>query len=163
MNVFIKLLLSHIWLFATPWIAAGQTSHLSLSPRVCSNSCPLSQQCHPTISSSVVLFSSCPQSFPASGSFPVSQLFASGGQSFGASPLASVLPMNSFRVYWFDLLAAQGPFKSPLQPHSSEGSVFWCSAFFMAQLSRLHLTTGKTIVLTRWTLVSKVLSVFLTC
>ena len=65
-----------------------------LSPRVCSNSCPLSRWCHPTISSSVTLFSSCPQSFPASGSFPMSQLFTSGGQNIGASASASVLPMN---------------------------------------------------------------------
>ena len=66
----------------------------SLSPGVCSNSCPLSQWCHPTISSSVIPFSSCPQSSPASGSFPVSWLFSSGGQSIGASVSASVLPMN---------------------------------------------------------------------
>ena len=66
----------------------------SLSPRVGSNSCPLSRWCCPTISSSVVPFSSCPQSFPASGSFPISQVFASGGQSIGASVSASVLPMN---------------------------------------------------------------------
>ena len=64
----------------------------SPSPWVCSNSCPLGQWCHPTISSSVTPFSSCPQSFPASGSFIVDQLFASGGQSIGASVLASVLP-----------------------------------------------------------------------
>ena len=62
--------------------------------RVCSNSCPFSRWCHPTISSSVAPFSSCPQSFPASGSFPVSQLFASGGQSTRASASASVLPVN---------------------------------------------------------------------
>ena len=67
---------------------------LSLSPRVCSNSCPLSQRCHPTISSSVAPFSFCPQSFPTSGSFPVSQLFASDGQRIGASASASVLPMK---------------------------------------------------------------------
>ena len=66
----------------------------SLSPRVCSNSCPLSRWCHPTISSSVAPFSSCPQSFPASGSFPVSQFFTSSGQSIGASASAAVLPMN---------------------------------------------------------------------
>ena len=66
----------------------------SLSPRVYSNSCPLSQWCHPTISSSVTYFSFCPQSFPASESFPMSQLFTSGGQSIGASASASVLPMN---------------------------------------------------------------------
>ena len=67
----------------------------SLSHRVCSNSCPLSQRCHPTILSSLSLFSSCLPSFPASGSFPRSQLFtSSGGQSIGASASASVLPMN---------------------------------------------------------------------
>ena len=67
----------------------------SPTPGVHSNSCPLSQWCHPTISSSVVPFSSCPQSLPASGSFPVSQLFASGGQSIGVSALVLVLPMNT--------------------------------------------------------------------
>ena len=69
--------------------------------QVCSDSCPLSWWCHPTISSSVIIFSSCPQSFPASGSFPRSRLFASGGQSFGASAAASVLPMNI--QGWFPL------------------------------------------------------------
>ena len=68
--------------------------HPSPTPRVCSNSRPLSQWCHPTVSSSVVPFSSCLQSFPASGSFPLSQFFTSGAQSIGASPSASVLPMN---------------------------------------------------------------------
>ena len=67
----------------------------SPTPRVYPNSCPLSQQCHPTISSYVVPFSSCPQSFPASGSFQMSQLFTSGGQSIGVSASASVLPMNT--------------------------------------------------------------------
>ena len=74
---------------------------LSLSPRVWSNSWPLSRWCQPTISSSVVLFSYCPQSFPESGPFPVSQLLASGGQSIGASASASVLPMNI--QGWFSL------------------------------------------------------------
>ena len=72
----------------------------SSTPRVCSNSCPLSQWCHPTISSSVIPFS-CLQLFPASGSFPVSQLFASGGHNTGASALAPVLPMNI--QGWFPL------------------------------------------------------------
>ena len=67
----------------------------SPTPGACSNSCPLSQWCHPTTSSSVILFSFCPQSFPASGSFPVSQLFAWGGQSVGVSASSSVLPMNT--------------------------------------------------------------------
>ena len=73
----------------------------ALSPRVCSNSCPLSQWCHPTISSSIIPFSSCPQSFPASGSFPMRQLFTSGVQSIGASASASVLSMNI--QDWFPL------------------------------------------------------------
>ena len=73
----------------------------SLSPQACSNSYPLNQWYHPTISSSVAPFSSCPRSFPASGSFPVSKLFISGGQSIGASALASVLPMNI--QGWFPL------------------------------------------------------------
>ena len=72
----------------------------SSTPRVCSNSCPLSQWCHPTISSSVIPFS-CLQLFPASGSFPVSQLFASGGHNTGASALAPVLPVNI--QGWFPL------------------------------------------------------------
>ena len=90
----------------------------SLSPGVCSDSCPLSRWCHPTISTSVSPFFSCPQSFPASESFPVSQLFTSGGQSIVAS--ASVLPMNiqgwSFRIDWFDLLAVQGTQESSPAP-----------------------------------------------
>ena len=83
--------LSNVWLFATPWTSACQASLPSLSPGVCSDSCPLSQWCYLIISSSAAS-SSCPQSFPASRSFPVSQLFTSGGQSIGAS--TSVLPMN---------------------------------------------------------------------
>ena len=83
---------------------------LSLSPRVCSNSCPLSQWYHPTISSSVTLFSFCLPSFPASGSFPMSRLFASGGQSIGASTSASIHPMNIqdlFPLGWTGLISLQ--------------------------------------------------------
>ena len=83
---------------------------LSPTPGVYSNSCPLSQWCHPTISSSVVPFSSCPQSFPASGSFPTSQFFASGGQSIGVSASASVLPMNTqdwFPLGWTGWISSQ--------------------------------------------------------
>ena len=86
--------LSHVWIFVTPWTIACQTPLSTLSPGVCSNSCPLSWWCYGTISSSASLFSSHLQSFPASGSFPVGQLFASGGQSIGASTSATVLPMN---------------------------------------------------------------------
>ena len=93
--------LSHVWLFATPWTAARQTSFQSSTPRVCSNSCPSSWWCHPTILSSVVPFSSHLQSFPASRSSLMNQFFASGGQSIGVSASASVLPMNIW--YWFPL------------------------------------------------------------
>ena len=81
-------------LFETQWTAACQASLSIPTPRVYSNSCLLNGWCHPTISSSVFPFSTCLQSFPASGSFPTSWLFASGGQSTGASASASVLPMN---------------------------------------------------------------------
>ena len=94
-------LLSCVWLFATPWTANARLSCPSPTPGVYSNPCPLSRWCHPTISSSVVPFSSCVQAFPASGSFQTSQLFASGGQSIGVSASASVLPMNT--QDWFPL------------------------------------------------------------
>ena len=134
----------------------------SPTPGVCSNICSLSQWCHPTTSFSVAPFSSCPQSFPASGSFLVSWLFASGGQRIGVSASGSVLPMHilgliSFRIAWFDLLAVQGTLKSLLQHHSSKASI-QCSAFFMIQLSHPFMTTGKTIVLTIRTFFSKVMS-----
>ena len=80
----------------------------SLSPKVCSNSCPSSQRCHPNVSSSVAPFSSCPQSFPASGSFPMSQLFASGGRSIEAAVSGSVFPMNIqglFPLGWTGLIS----------------------------------------------------------
>ena len=92
----------------------------SLSPTVCSNSCPSSWWCHPTISSSVALFSSCPQSFPASQSFPVSWLFASGGQSIGASATASVLPVN-----------IQGWFALGDHTVGSANAWFWRGVVFM--------------------------------
>ena len=88
-------LLSHVLLFATSWTTECQASLSITSSWSSPNSCPLSQWCHPTISSSVVPFSSSLQSFPASGSFQMSQLFASGSQSIGVSASASVLPMNA--------------------------------------------------------------------
>ena len=92
--------LSRVRLFVTPWTAARQASP-SLFPRVCSNSRPLSRWCYLTTSSSATSFSFCLQSFPASGSFPVSHLFTSGGQIIGASASALVLPMNI--QSWFPL------------------------------------------------------------
>ena len=86
--------LSHVQLFATPWTAACQASLSITNSRSLLNSRPLSQWCHPTISSSVIYFSSHLQSFPASGSFHMSQFFASGGQTIGVSASTSVLPMN---------------------------------------------------------------------
>ena len=140
---------------------------LSTTPRAYSNSCPLSRSCHPTISFSVVPFSSCPQSLPASGSFPMSKLFAWGGQSIGVSASASVLPMNIqgwFPLGWTGLISLQskGPLKSLLQHHSSKASILWCSVFFTVQLSHPYMTTGKTIALSRWTFVGKCLC-FLIC
>ena len=128
----------------------------SPTPRVHSDSCPLSQWCHPAILSSVVPFSSRPQYLPASESFPKSQLFPWGGQSTGVSALASVLSKEipgliSFRMDWMDLLAVQGTLKSLLQHHSSKASILRHSAFFTVQLSHSHVTTGKTIALTRIT------------
>ena len=87
--------LSLVRFFATPWAAARRPPCPSPTPRVYSNSCPLSRWCHPTISSSVIPCSSCLQSFPASGSFQMSQLFPSGGQSIGVSASTSVLPVNT--------------------------------------------------------------------
>ena len=134
----------------------------SWTPRVYSNSCPLSPWYHPTISSSVISFSSCLQSVPASGFFQMSQFFASGGQNIGVSASTSVLPMNI--QDWFPLgwtgwisLLSKG-LLSLLQHHRSKASVLWCSAFFIVQLSHPYMTTGKTITLTRWIFVGKVMS-----
>ena len=127
------------------------------------NSCASSWWCHPTISSSVVPFSSCPQSFPASGSFQMSQLFTWRGQSIGSFSF-NISPSNehpgliSFRMDWLDLLAVQGTLKSLLQHHNSKASILWRSAFFTVQLSHSYMTTGKTIALTRRTFVGKVMS-----
>ena len=155
---------------------------LSPTPGLYSSSFSLSQWCHPTISSSVIPFSHL-QSFPASESLQKSQFFPSGGRSIGFSASASVLPMNiqdwftlidfnliSFNSFnwfpsidWLDLLAVQGTLKSLLQHYSSKASVLWCSALFMVQLSHPYMTAGKTIALTRRTVVDKVCLCFLIC
>ena len=144
--------LSRVWLFVTPWITAHQASLPSPTPRVYSNSCPLSQWCHPSISFSVIPFSSHLQSFPASGSFQMSQFFASGGQkywtfrfSFNFSPSNEYSGLISFRMNWLDILAVRGTLKSLLQHHSSKASILWRSAFFIVQFSHAYMTTGKTI------------------
>ena len=103
----------------------------SQSPRACSNSCPPIRWYHPTISSSVIPFSSHLQSFPASGSFPMNQFFSSCGQywsfSFSTSPSNEYSGLISFRTDWLDLLAVQGTLKSLLQHHSLKASILWCS------------------------------------
>ena len=148
--------LSCVQLFVTPWIGARQASLSLLSPSLHKlTSSDATQPSHP-----VIPFSSCPQSFPASGSFPVSQLFASGGQSIGVSASALVLPMNmliSFRMDWFDLLAVQGTLKSSLS------TKVWKHQFFSARtlwsnFHILYMTTGKTIALTIQTFAGKVIS-----
>ena len=130
--------LSHVQLFVTLWTATRQLPWPSPNPGGYWNSCPSRQWCHPTISSSVIPFSWL-QSFPISGSFPMSQFFASGGHtkfwsfSFNISPSNEHLGLISFRMDWLDLLAVQGTLKSLLQHHSSKASILWHSAFFIAQ------------------------------
>ena len=161
--------LSHVW-FCNPMYWNTQASlSISKSPSllklmsiksVISSNHPL--LCRP--------FSSWLQTFQASGCFPVSQCFPSGGQSIGASASASneysihqwiFSPSNeysgltSLRMDWFDLFAAQGILKSLLQDHSSKASILQRSAFFTVQLSHPYMTTGKTIALTRWTFVGR--------
>jgi len=150
--------LSRVRLFATPWTAACQPPCPLTTPGVYSNSCPLSlssigdaiQPSHPLSSPFL--------SFPASGSFQMSQVFASGGQNIVS---ASVLPVNIqdwFPLGRLDLLAVLGTLKSLLQHHSSKASILQCSAFFIVQLSHPYMTTGKTIGLTIQTFVCKVMS-----
>ena len=124
----------------------------ALSPRVCSNSCPLSQWCHPTISYSIIPFSSCPQSFPASGSFPMRQLFTSGVQSIGASASASVLSMNI--QDWFPLGLSGLIFFSPRDSQESSPTPQFKSlnssalSLLYGPTPHLDMTTGKTKALT---------------
>ena len=121
----------------------------SLSLRICSNSCLLSQWCHPTIPSSVTLFNSCPQSFPALGSFSNESALRIRGPKYWSFSLRNG-PSNeysgliSYRIDWFNLLAVQGTLKSLLQHHNWKASILWHSAFFMIQLSHPCLTIGKT-------------------
>ena len=113
----------------------------------CSNSCPSSRRCHPTISFSVIPFSSCLQSFRASGSFPESVLCIRWPEywsfSLSISPSGEYSRLISFRIDWLDALAVQGTLKSLLQHHSSKASILQHSPFFIAQLSHPYMTTGK--------------------
>ena len=132
------------------------------TPKVCTNSCPLSCWCHPNISSYVVPFSYRPQSLPASGSFQGSTLCIRRPKywrfSFNISPSNEHPGLISFRTDWLDILAVQGTLKSLLQHHSSKTLILLFSAFFTVQLSHPYVTTGKTTALTGWTFVGKVMS-----
>ena len=138
-----------------------------LSPRVCSNSHPLSQRCHPIISSSLVAFSYYPV-------FPSIRVFSSElafhirwpkywSFNFNISPSNKYSGLISFRIDWFDLLAVQETLKHLLQHHSLKASILQHSAFFMVQHSHPYMTTGKTTVLTRWKFVSKECFCFSIC
>ena len=159
--------LSHVWLFATPWTAACQaslsiTNSWSLLKLMSIESVRPSNHlilCHPLLL--------LPSIFPS-----IRVLFNESvlrirwpkcwSLSFSISPSSEHLGLISFRIDWLDLLAVQGTLESLLQHHSSKASVLLCSAFFIVQLSHPYMTTGKTIVLTRWTFVSKVIC-FLIC
>ena len=166
---------SHSVVFNSLWPHGLQHTRLpcpSPTPGACSNSCPLSQWSsiqhladgvgHPTISSSLVPFSSCLQSFPASGSLPRSQFFPSGGQNIRVSASGAVLYSGMNIQDWFPWgltglisLQSKGLSRVFLQHHSSKASILQCSAFFIFQISHPHMTTGKTIALTRWMFLSK--------
>ena len=157
-------------MFSSLWPHGLQHTRLpcpSPTPGACSNSCPSSWWCYPTISSSVIPFSSCLQTLPASGCFSVSQFFASGGQSTSASASAAVLPMNIqdwFPLGLTGLISLQSKGLSRVFSNTTvQKHQFFSSAFFMVQLSHPYMTTGKTMALTRWTFVGKVMSLLLIC
>ena len=133
-------------------------------PGVYSNSCPSSRWCHPTISSSVIFLSSCPQTFPALGLSNESALRIRWPMfwsfSFNISPSNEPSGLISFRMDRLDLLAVQGTLKNLLQHHSSEASILQSLPFFIVQLSHPYMTTGKTIALTRQTFWQSNISTF---
>ena len=156
--------LSRVRLFATHKPQHARPPCPSPTARVYPNPCALSRWCHPNISSSVVS-SSCPQSFSTSGSFQMSQLFTSGGQSIGVSASASVLPKNTqdwSPLGWIGWISLQSKGLSRVFSNTnSKASILQCSPFFIVQLSHPYMATGKTIALTRWIFVGKVMSLLL--
>ena len=142
----------------------------SSSLGVFSNSCSSSRWCHPTIWSSVIPFSSCPQSFPASGGQSISNELVLcirwpkyRSFSFSISPPNEYSGFIFFRIDWFDFLGVQGTIKNLFQHHSSKASILQCSAFFMVHLSHPYMIIVKIIALALWTFVSKWRLCFLIC
>ena len=133
---------------------------------VCSNSCPLSRWCHPTISSSATTFLLLPSVFPSIRVFSSESALCIRWPkywNFSISPSNEYSGLIFFRIDWFDLLAVQGTLKSLLQHHSSKASVLQRSAFFIFQLSHLFMTTGKTIALTIQMFMAKWYLCFIVC
>ena len=159
------LLFNHSVMSNSLWPHGLQHTRFSCpspSPGACSNSCPSSWWCHPTISS-------CHPFLLLPSIFPSIRVFSNESAlhirwpkywsfSFSISPSNEYSGLISFGIDWLDLLAVQETLKSLLQHHSSKASILWCSAFFMAQLSHPYMTTGKTIALARWTFVGQVMS-----
>ena len=154
---------THVRVFGTQGLQHTKLHCPSPSPRVCPSSRPLNRWCHPTISSSATLFTFGLQSFPASGSFPMSQFFASGGQSTAASASASVHPVSikgwvPLRLTGLISLLSKGLSRifssTTIQKHQFFGTL----PSFMGQLSHSYMTTGKIIALTIQIFVSKVMS-----
>ena len=156
---------SHVWLFVTPWTAACQTS-LSLT---ISQSLPKFMSIAPVMPSSHLILW-CPL-FLLPSVFPSIRDFSNESPvrikwpkywsfSFSISPSNEYSGLISLEIDWFDLLDFQGTLRSLLQHHSSNTVILWCSAFFTVQLSQPYMTTGKTIALTIWTFVSRVMSAF---
>ena len=155
--------LSHIQLFATHGLQHTRPPCPSPTPGVYLNSRPLSWWCHPTIPSSVIPFSLPPSTFPSIRVFSNESALHIRGPtywsfSFITSPSNEYSGLIFFRIDWLDLPTVQGTLKGLLQHHSSKASILWRSAFFTVQLSYPYMTTGKTIALTRQTLVGKVMS-----
>ena len=153
--------LSRVWLLETHGLQHTRLPCPPTTPRACSNSCPWSRWCYPTILSLLLL----PSVFPSIRVFSNELVLRIRWPkywsfSFSISPSCEYSGLISFRMDWLDLLAVQGTLKSLLQHHSSKASILRSSAFFIVQLSHPYMTTGKTIALTRWTFVGKVMSLF---
>ena len=153
-----SLQLSCIWLFVTPWHARFPCP--LPTPGTYSNSCPLSQWCHPTIFQPLLLLTSVFLSITVFSNESVFHIRwpKYWSFSFSITPSNKYSGLISFRMDWFDFLAVQGTLKSLLQHQCSKTSILWHSAFFIVQLSHSYMSTGKTIALTRRTFVSKVMS-----